>query len=79
MILYNISTKSRNKFYASLLQNFIAIKWKTLGTQHMKNTLEWHDFWIEDTVPVLLGQSTPTDEQVCVGTRGREEGGWSNI
>ena len=45
----------------------------------MKNTLEWHDFWIEDTVPVLLGQSTPTDEQVCVGTRGREEGGWSNI
>lgn len=67
MILYGfLSTKRENKFHASLLQNFIATKWKTLGTQHMKNTLECHDFWMEDTVPVLLAQGTPTDEQVYV-------------
>ena len=60
--------EERNKFHASLLQNFIATKWKTLGThiERMKNTLECHDFWMEDPVPVLLvlGQGTPTDEQV---------------
>lgn len=44
----------------------------------MKNTLECHDFWMEDAVAVLLGQGVPTDEQVYV-YEGQGEGGWSNI
>lgn len=58
--------KKGKNFHATLLQNFFATERKTLGPQHMKNILECRDFWMEVIVPVLLGQETPTNEQVCV-------------
>lgn len=38
----------------------------------MKNILECRDFWMEVIVPVLLGQETPTNEQVCVWEEGEK-------
>lgn len=58
--------KKGKNFHATLLQKSFATERKTHRPQHMKNTLECRDFWMEVIVPVLLGQETPTNEQVYV-------------
>lgn len=52
------SPQNGKNFHATLLQNPFATERKTLGPQHMKNTLECQDFWMEVIEPVLLGRDS---------------------